>query len=97
LVDVRKPELTILFGDGEWANGANKFMRSPLPSEFGSELAIGGARHAGTQGFRHRRRTNAGFADGHAESLAERHTAGNTSVTEGTGYISKDNELYDLR
>ena len=97
LVEVRKPELTILFGDGEWANGANKFMRSPLPSGFGSDLAIGGARHAGTQGFRHRRRTNAAFADGHAESLAKRCTAGNTSVAEGTGFISDDNELYDLR
>jgi prepilin-type N-terminal cleavage/methylation domain-containing protein/prepilin-type processing-associated H-X9-DG protein len=95
LVEVRKPELTIVFGDGEFASGANKFMRSPLPSGWGSDTGI--ARHAGTQGFRHRRRTNAAFADGHVESLAERHTAGNTSVTDGTGFVSEDNELYDLR
>ena len=95
LVEVRKPELTIVFGDGEFAGGANKYMRSPLPSGYGSDAGI--ARHAGTQGFRHRRRTNAAFADGHAESLGERHTAGNTSVAEGTGFISADNELYDLR
>jgi prepilin-type N-terminal cleavage/methylation domain-containing protein/prepilin-type processing-associated H-X9-DG protein len=95
LVDVRKPELTIVFGDGQYENGANKYMRSPLPSGSNSDQGLG--RHAGTQGFRHRRRTNAGFADGHAESLGTRHTAGNTSVVEGTGFISKDNELYDLR
>ena len=95
MVEVRKPELTIVFGDGEFSSGANKYMRSPLPSGANSDAGI--PRHAGTQGFRHRRRTNAGFADGHAESLAERHTAGNTSVAEGTGFISKDNELYDLR
>jgi prepilin-type processing-associated H-X9-DG protein len=95
MVEVRKPELTIVFGDGEFSSGANKYMRSPLPSGYASDNITG--RHAGSQGFRHRRRTNAAFADGHAESLAKRYTAGNTFVTEVTGFISEDNELYDLR
>jgi prepilin-type N-terminal cleavage/methylation domain-containing protein/prepilin-type processing-associated H-X9-DG protein len=94
LVEVRKAELTIVFGDGEFSSGANKYMRSPLPSSYGSDAGI--PRHAGTQGFRHRHRTNAAFADGHADSLLQRFTAGNTSVAPGTGFISNDNELYDL-
>jgi prepilin-type processing-associated H-X9-DG protein/prepilin-type N-terminal cleavage/methylation domain-containing protein len=100
--DVRRPEHTALFGDGEFGNGgaggaigANKYMRSPAPSEFPSDAGV--PRHAGTQGYRHRKRTNIAFADGHAESLRDRFTAGNTSVAEGTGFISNDNGLYDLK
>jgi prepilin-type processing-associated H-X9-DG protein len=82
-----------LFGDGQWANGANKFMRSPLPSPSDSHLA---ARHAGAQGYRHRGRTNVVYVDGHAESRAERFTAGRP-VAPNTGFISEDNALYDLQ
>jgi prepilin-type processing-associated H-X9-DG protein len=96
LVEVRRPEETVLFGDGEFAGGgANKYMRSPQPSGFKSDVGV--ARHAGTQGFRHRRRTNAAFADGHAESLGKRHTADNPNVGPNTGFVTADNELYDLK
>ncbi len=96
LVEVRKPAETVLFGDGEFvAGGANKYMRSPQPSGFPSDVGV--PRHTGTQGFRHRRRTNAAFADGHAESLGKRHTADNPLVAPNTGFVSADNELYDLK
>jgi prepilin-type processing-associated H-X9-DG protein len=95
LSEVRKPVQTVMFGDGEFSSGANKYMRSPQPSGFPSDIGI--PRHAGTQGFRHRRRTNAAFADGHAESLARRFTASNAQVAEGTGFISDDNLFYDLK
>ena len=62
-----KPAETALFGDGQWTSGADKFMRSPLPSPSDSNLS---ARHAGTQGFRHRKRTNVAFADGHDRPTA---------------------------
>ena len=97
---LRKPSETILFGDGQWAGGANKFMRSPKPSP--SEDPAIFAEHspvkaAGTQGFRHNRGrvTNAAFCDGHAASLAERFVKG--GVAPGTGFVSDDNTLYDLR
>jgi prepilin-type processing-associated H-X9-DG protein len=101
---VRRPSQTVVFGDGQYAAGANKFMRSPFPSP--SELAansffVHGGRYAGTQGFRHRGHTsNAAFADGHAAPLARRHalTVGPdlALVAAGTGFLSADNSAYDL-
>ncbi len=97
---VRRPSETILFGDGQWAAGANKYMRSPKPSpfEFAFIFAEDSAiKAAGTQGFRHNRNrvTNAAFCDGHAESLGDRFEKAN--VAPGTGFISADNSLYDLQ
>jgi general secretion pathway protein G len=97
---VRRPSETIIFGDGQWRNGANKFMRSPLPSPFedAAVFAAGSAANAaGTQGFRHNRGqvTNAAFCDGHAESLHARFIKG--AVAPGTGFVSADNSLYDLK
>jgi prepilin-type processing-associated H-X9-DG protein/prepilin-type N-terminal cleavage/methylation domain-containing protein len=95
---VRQPAETALFGDGEFAGGANKFMRSPLPSP--SETFFFG-RYAGTQGFRHLGRTNVAYCDGHAESISQRHTrtvaAEQSNVARGTGFLSDDNRLYDLK
>ena len=93
---VRQPAATALFGDGEYASGANKFMRAPWPNP--GDRAFTG-RHAGTQGFRHSRASNTGFVDGHAESRRERFTEsqeGSDRVAEGTGFLSPDNSLYDL-
>jgi prepilin-type N-terminal cleavage/methylation domain-containing protein/prepilin-type processing-associated H-X9-DG protein len=95
---VRQPSRTVLFGDGEFSGGANKFMRSPLPSP--SETFFFG-RYAGTQGFRHLKRTNVAFCDGHAETLADRYTrtvaAEQSYVARNTGFLSEDNSLYDLK
>lgn len=92
---IKGPSTTALFGDGEYAGGANKFMRSPFPGALDSDagLALGG-----TQGFRHRGRTNAGFADGRVDSLEVRHleTAAFGQPAPGTGFLSADNRLYNL-
>jgi len=92
---VRRPSRCALFGDGQYAAGANKFMRSPFPSPGDVGLSL---RSAGTQGFRHGGRTNVAFADGHAESLGTRHTETLTSeklnLTATTGFLSADNSLY---
>ena len=90
--EVRSPARTALFGDGQWASGANKYMRPPK-THAGDTFT---ARHAGTQGYRHRGATNVAFCDGHAETLRERYTAGSKSVADGTGFLSEDNSLYDL-
>jgi len=94
--EVRYPARCAIFGDGQYANGANKFMRSPWRHE-GDQFS---ARWAGTQGFRHRGRTNAAFCDGHAESLAKRYTCtyqtDQAQIAPGTGFLSADNSLYEL-
>jgi len=98
---VRRPGDCALFGDGEYANGANKFMRAPLddPDHGGSILS---QRHAGTQGYRHLRRTNVTFCDGHAATWRHRFTtvqppASLDDIGPGTGFLSSDNSAYDLR
>mgnify|MGYP003874487371 CR=1 FL=1 len=93
---VRQPAGTVIFGDGQYAAGANKFMRAPWPNP--GDVTFRG-RWAGTQGFRHAGRSNAAFCDGHAESLRTRFTEnqdGAAKVAPGTGFLSADNSLYDL-
>jgi len=90
--DVKTPGLCALFGDGQYAGGANKFMRSPRR---GRDASFSG-REGGTQGFRHGGGTNVAFCDGHALTHYQRHTAGNAKVAEGTGFLGPDNRLYDL-
>jgi prepilin-type processing-associated H-X9-DG protein len=105
VAQVRRPSRTLLFGDGQWRLGANKYMRSPLrsPGEYPFEYADGApSRAGGTQGFRHRGATNAAFCDGHAESLRDRTDAGNANVVPQTGFLrdpdapDNANSLYDL-
>jgi len=94
--EVRRPNQTLLFGDGQYSAGANKFMRAPWPNP-GDDSFRG--RWAGTQGFRHSKKTNAAFCDGHAESMRARFTDnedGAANVAAGTGFLSADNSLYDL-
>jgi prepilin-type processing-associated H-X9-DG protein/prepilin-type N-terminal cleavage/methylation domain-containing protein len=93
------PARCALFGDGEFAGGPNKFMRAPFNDLEGYGDADSSLRAAGTQGFRHLERTNIGFCDGHVESLDRRYTETDATspVAAGTGFISPDNSLYDLR
>ena len=91
---VKHPAKTVLFGDGQYSAGADKFMRAPFPNP-GDDAFWG--RNSGTQGFRHQNRSNAAFCDGHAESLKGRYTNNceNAAVAPGTGFLSSDNSLYD--
>ena len=87
-----------LFGDGEYRAGANKFMRSPQPGKLDAGFA---SRTAGTQGYRHRGRTNVAFCDGHAESLSGRFTQTSDfnripDRVRHVGFLSPDNSMYDL-
>jgi prepilin-type processing-associated H-X9-DG protein/prepilin-type N-terminal cleavage/methylation domain-containing protein len=92
---IADPSQCALFGDAEYASGANKFMRSPFPGRLDSDASLA---KAGTQGFRHRGRTNVAFADGHVESRHDRHTttAASGKLPGGCGFLSPDNSLYDL-
>ena len=95
---VKMPGQTVIFGDGQYSAGANKFMRSPFQGKL-DDLST--PRYAGTQGFRHSGNTNAAYCDGSATTLTERYT--NTyapfidKIADGTGFISPDNRAYDLR
>ncbi len=94
IVQIHHPSKTALFGDGQYASGANKFMRAPFPN-IGDATFSG--RYAGTQGFRHLGKTNVAFCDGHADSLSDRFTQnadGAAMVAPGTGFLSADNSLY---
>jgi prepilin-type processing-associated H-X9-DG protein len=93
---VLHPSGTVIFGDGEYGAGANKFMRAPLPNP--GDVAFKG-RWAGTQGFRHDNKSNAAFCDGHVETLANRYTSSvekPEKIAPKTGFLSPDNSLYDL-
>jgi prepilin-type N-terminal cleavage/methylation domain-containing protein/prepilin-type processing-associated H-X9-DG protein len=95
--DVMHTGKTVLFGDGQYAGGADKFMRAPWPNPGDEDFS---GRWSGTQGFRHQNLSNASFCDGHAESMRNCYTnnadgAGN--VAPGTGFLSSDNSIYDVQ
>ncbi len=93
---IEVPARTALFGDGQYAGGADKFMRAP-ERDAAHDGSGSGVRSAGTQGFRHRGRTNVAFADGHVESLATPYRRGAEGfVSDGCGFLSPDNSLYSL-
>jgi len=98
LTDVRRPAVCAIFGDGEYADGANKFMRAPWPNEGDANFF---ARAAGTQGYRHLGRTNVGYCDGSARAVEKLYTETDPvqvdKIAPGTGFLSADNSAYDLR
>ncbi|MGA2800880.1 MAG: prepilin-type N-terminal cleavage/methylation domain-containing protein [Verrucomicrobiota bacterium] len=89
------PTKTVIFGDGQYSSGADKFMRAPFPNPGDADFW---GRTSGTQGFRHQNRSNAAFCDGHAESLSACYTNNSegASVAPGTGFLSPSNSMYDL-
>lgn len=101
LGEIRQPAECAVFGDGQYGdNQANKFMRAPWENEREKDIS-NSTRYAGTQGFRHLKTTNVGFADGHCRSLKDRYT--NTYsfiqdyISDDCGFLSEDNSLYDLK
>jgi prepilin-type processing-associated H-X9-DG protein len=91
---VLHPTKTVVFGDGQYSAGADKFMRAPWPNPGDSFWG----RSSGTQGFRHQNRSNTTFCDGHSESLPGCFTNNceNAAVAPGTGFLSTSNQVYDL-
>jgi prepilin-type N-terminal cleavage/methylation domain-containing protein/prepilin-type processing-associated H-X9-DG protein len=94
---IKRSGACAVFGDGQWAEGANKFMRSPLAGKLDADFF---GRSAGTQGYRHLSKTNVAFCDGSARSMAdcftEAHASERANIAEGTGFLSPDNSAYDL-
>ncbi len=105
--DVLQSSETVLFGDGQYSSGANKFMRAPFSNPRDASFSDPG-RAAGTQGYRHLGRTNISFCDGHAESQKDifTHTDPigedqliryNETNSIDIGFLSEDNRIYDLK
>ena len=107
ITEVHSPTETAIFGDGEYTEGANKFMRAPFSNPRDASFSDTG-RYAGVQGFRHLQTTNVAFCDGHVDSQHEIYT--NTNQTSKDileqhnqendnkiGFLSIDNRLYDLK
>lgn len=98
--EILVPSLCVVFGDGSYGKGANKFMRSPWPGPRDTDISKP-TRGAGCQGFLHLGQSNASFADGHAESFTTpyRETAPEALpwMPEAGGFLSPDNDLYDLK
>ncbi len=104
VTQVRKPSRCALFGDGEYADGANKFMRCPWKSECDT-FAF---RTSGTQGYRHNSKTNVAWCDGHVSSQKQLYTDTvawgkeqldryNETAKNKIGFLSPDNSAYDLK
>lgn len=94
-----------LFGDGQYYDGANKFMRSPWTHD-GDLFSF---RAAGTQGYRHSNKTNVAWCDGHVSSQRELYTEtideekvkiedyNIANPNDKVGFLSPDNSAYDIR
>jgi prepilin-type N-terminal cleavage/methylation domain-containing protein/prepilin-type processing-associated H-X9-DG protein len=105
--EVRRPSSCVLFGDGQTVTGANKFMRSPLPSDADPTFP---GRWGAVQGFRHSGNTNLIWCDGSVASKEQIFTGNNDDRTKEVleeynathprspiGFLSADNSAYDLR
>jgi prepilin-type N-terminal cleavage/methylation domain-containing protein/prepilin-type processing-associated H-X9-DG protein len=101
---VKKPFETAIFGDGQYWDGANKFMRAPFPNPQDASFS---GRYAGAQGYRHLGKTNVAYCDGHSKSVSERFIGTdakgkqelqryNQENAEKIGFLSPDNSAYDL-
>jgi prepilin-type N-terminal cleavage/methylation domain-containing protein/prepilin-type processing-associated H-X9-DG protein len=103
---VKRPSETAIFGDGQYKDGANKFMRAPFSNPQDASFSDS-YRYAGAQGYRHLGKTNVVFCDGHAQSLKDRFTNTdpigkqsldeyNEAHSEKIGFLSPDNSVYDI-
>ncbi len=108
LASFRRSERVAMFGDGQYYAGTDKFMRAPLqevPTGRGDAVPAA-VRLAGTQGYRHRGRTNVCYCDGHAAGVVDRFTgvgstaagvvtyAAGAAAGVGVGFLSADDSAY---
>ncbi len=97
--EIKMPSRCVVFGDGSYGEGANKFMRSPWEGPRDTDIS-NPTRGAGCQGFLHLGTSNASFADGHGESFEiahkETYPEARVWISEHGGFLSPDNNLYDL-
>jgi prepilin-type processing-associated H-X9-DG protein len=95
---IHSSQLVALFGDGQYSGGTDKFMRAPIaqtPTVTTGDTISPLIRAAGTQGYRHRGKTNVVFCDGHAQTLTDEfRPAIGAPLAPGTGFLSTDLSRY---
>ncbi|MEL6330910.1 MAG: type II secretion system protein [Planctomycetota bacterium] len=107
LSEVLDPSSCAAFGDGGFAGGSNKFMRSPFAGPRDTDIAgptllvDTATRAAGAQAFRHGGGTTvASFVGGHARVFGTMHRestpASSSALGEEVGFLSIDNRMYDM-
>ena len=98
------PSRVVVFGDGGYTGGPNKFMRAPFQDKV-YDNSSSSLRKAGTQAFRHgkgdRRHCNMAFLDGHVEEFRQPYKAGGkkgwVDEVSHTAFISSGNGIYGPR
>lgn len=101
---VRFPDRVVVFGDGGYSGGPNKFMRAPFQDKWYDNSASS-LRKGGTQAFRHgrgrSRHCNMAFLDGHVESFTQPYKAGGkpgwVDEKSHTAFIGSGNGVYGPR
>lgn len=104
IYNIRRPARCAIFGDGQWSNGANKFMRAPRQWDGDTDNSV---KAAGTQGYRHAGKTNVAWCDGHTSSQSRFYTETvpeeklkldryNDTTRVKIGFLSPDNSTYEL-
>jgi len=101
---VSHPDRVVVFGDGGYAGGPNKFMRAPIQDKQ-YDKSSASLRKAGTQAFRHghghTRHCNMAFADGHVEEFRQPYKAGGSpgwvDARTHSAFISSGNGIYGPR
>lgn len=101
---VTHPSKVVVFGDGGYSGGPNKFMRAPFQDKT-YDNSSASIRKAGTQAFRHgsgsRRHCNMAFLDGHVQEFHEPYMAGGkpgwVDEESHTAFISSGNGIYGPR
>ena len=105
--NVKGPSTTAIFGDaGENIGGKpNKYMLSPFPGK----LETFCPRSTGVQSYRHLQKTNVAYCDGSASSTNELYTEtddwssneletyNQKNIDKKVGFLSKNNNAYNLR
>ncbi len=101
---VLHPERVVVFGDGGYSGGPNKFMRAPFQNKL-YDNSSASLRKAGTQAFRHcfgaKRHCNMAFLDGHVEAFHQPYMAGGkpgwVDKRTHSAFISSGNGIYGPR
>jgi len=97
----RNMTTTVVFGEGGWKSGANKFMRAPSNKVERNLWTI----YGGGQAFRHRNATNVSFLDGHVASVTGPKSGPHATQTlldsvmdyPNNGFLSEDDSMYNPR
>lgn len=98
---LKYPERVVIFGDGGYSGGPNKFMRA-TKQDMAYDGSSSSLRKAGTQAFRHgygsKRHCNMAFADGHVEEFRRPFKSNGSEGWQDeeshSAFISANNNIY---